>query len=471
MRVRVLGILSLLVVVIVATASSVILTSAGRELTQELQINRVAALNRFAQLASDAAQDNNTTQLEREMNRYSELYGEGVLIRLQDTTVASGGLSEERHDVRDALGRASLNLSDTTLNPVSPFTTGNEVLSRPFGTASQVLGEAVVEVDLDTARRKLRERWGAVGLAALALAALLLLAASRITGWVLRPVQRLSSAVHELEATGRTSQLPEAGPPELRELSRSFTAMANTVTESMESQRRLIADTSHQLRNPVAALRLRIDLLQLELRSAKEQQAAAGVVAELERVEDMLDGVLKLAAAEHRASAGAAPAAHPMADRRASVIDAVPVLQGEVERAMPTAERAGSTLATDFPGSPVEVPCNPEELAQMVRELLANAIKYAPGGHITVATQKTQGGAAVVISDDGPGIPEQSLAAAKTRFWRGPQHGAIEGNGLGMTIVERLAQANQGTLVLQNRKPHGLSARVEFPSPAGGSGA
>lgn len=90
MKVRVLGILSLLVVVIVVTVSSVILTSASRELTQELQINRVAALNRFAQLASDAAEDNNTTQLQREMDRYSELYGEGILIRLQQKTSAPG---------------------------------------------------------------------------------------------------------------------------------------------------------------------------------------------------------------------------------------------------------------------------------------------------------------------------------------------------------------------------------------------
>jgi len=297
-KVRVLAILSLLVVVIVVTVSSVILTSASRELTQELQINRVAALNRFAQLASDSAEDNNTTQLQREMDRYSELYGEGILIRLQEKKIRSGGLSEDQPEIRDALNRSSLNLSDTTLNPIRAFGTGNDIISRPFGTASQVLGEVVVEVNLDAARQKLRERWLVVGLAAVALGALLLVAASRITAWVLRPVHRLSKAVHELEATGKTSQLPEAGPPELRELSRSFTAMADTVTESMESQRRLIADTSHQLRNPVGALRLRIDLLQLALRSEPGKEAAAGVVAELERVEEMLDGVLKLATAE-----------------------------------------------------------------------------------------------------------------------------------------------------------------------------
>ncbi|MCP1412424.1 HAMP domain-containing sensor histidine kinase [Paenarthrobacter sp. A20] len=464
MKFRVLGILSLLVVIIVVTVSSVILTSAGRELTQELQINRVAALNRFAQLASDAAEDNDTTQLQREMDRYSELYGEGILIRLQEKTIRSGGISADQPEARDALNRASLNLSDTTLNPIRAFGTGNDIISRSFGTASQVLGEVVLEVDLDAARQKLRERWLVVGLAAVALGALLLLAALRITGWVLRPVHRLSKAVHELETTGKTSQLPDAGPPELRELSRSFTAMADTLTESMESQRRLIADTSHQLRNPVGALRLRIDLLQLELKSEPGQDAAAGVVAELERVEEMLDGVLKLAAAEHRAFEGSARADE--ADhQRLAVIDPFPVLQGEVERAARAAHLAGSQLTLEDPTSESHIVCDPDELAHMVGELLTNAIKYAPGSRITVATQPTQGGTAVVISDDGPGLPAEQRAASTTRFWRAPQHGKIPGNGLGMTIVERLAQANGGRLVLEPHEPHGLTARLEFVKP------
>ncbi|WP_347111108.1 HAMP domain-containing sensor histidine kinase [Paenarthrobacter sp. S56] len=462
MKVRVLGILSAIAVLIVVTVSSVILASAGRELTQEVQINRVAALNRFAQLANDASTDDDTTQLQREMERYSQLYGEGVLIRLQQQTVSSGGLDADRPDVKEALNRASLNLNDTTIGTVGPFDTGTEVIARSFGTASQVLGEAVLEVNLDAARAKLRERWFIVSLAAVALGALLLVAAARISGWVLRPVNRLSKAVHELQSTGRTSQLPDAGPPELRALSRSFTAMAQTVSQSIESQRQLIADTSHQLRNPVGALRLRIDLLQLELKSAKEKAAAEGVVAELERVEVMLDGVLKLAAAEHRASAGAAGTQSAGEHGRQTTIDPVPVLQGEVERAGPAAALAGSSVVLVQPDAPLDVQCNPEELAQMVGELLANAIKYAPGSRITVAAEQTTGGAAVVVSDDGPGLSAEQRAHSTTRFWRAPQHSKVPGNGLGMTIVERLAEANDGRLVLEERNPHGLRARLEF---------
>lgn len=95
MRLRVLGILSLLSVLVVVAAAGAILSSASRELTQEVQINRNAALNRFAQVAYDAALDGDSAQLQREMDGYSRLYGEGILVRLQQGTLRSGGLSED----------------------------------------------------------------------------------------------------------------------------------------------------------------------------------------------------------------------------------------------------------------------------------------------------------------------------------------------------------------------------------------
>jgi signal transduction histidine kinase len=466
-KLRVLGVLSVVALLMVIFVSNALLTSVSREITQELQINRVAALNRFAQVAYDAAVDGESTQLQREMDRYSGLYGEGVLVRLQRGTLRSGGLSEDRAEVRDAIARANLNLSDTTLAPLQPFGTGSEVISRSFGSASQVLGEAVLEVNLDAARQKLRERWLVVGLAASALGAVLLLGAARLTRWVLRPVHRLNSAVTELEATGRTTQLPEDGPPELRQLSRSFTTMARTVSESIESQRRLIADTSHQLRNPVGALRLRIDLLLLELESDRQHAAAAEVAAELERVEEMLDGVLKLAAAEHRAFEDSARGALlPHSGGFQAFIDPFPVLQEEVERAGPAAQRAGVSIVLEGPpDTPVQLACHSAELAQMVGELLNNAIKYAPGAGIVVAVRMRPDTVTIEVSDGGPGLSADERAAATTRFWRSPRHQAIRGNGLGMTIVDRLAGANGGRLVLAERSPHGLNARLEFAHP------
>ncbi|WP_120522321.1 sensor histidine kinase [Arthrobacter celericrescens] len=472
MRLRVLGTLGVLAALLVVVVAAAILSSASRELAQEVQINRVSALNRFAQLAYDAALDGDSSQLEDDMDRYSALYGEGVLIRLPSGTLQSGGLGEDRAEVRNAVGQASLNLSHTTLPPVQAFGSGPAYISRSFGPASQVLGEAVLEVKLDAARQQLRERYLLVGLGAVVLWLLLLLGAARVTAWVLRPVHRLNSAAQELAARGKTERLPEAGPPELRELSRSFSRMAQTVSESMESQRLLIADTSHQLRNPVGALRLRLDLLQLKLRSAEEQAAAADVTAELERVEKILDGVLRLASAEHRASEGAASAGP---DAEVPDIDPFAVLQEETDRARPAAEAAGVVLRL-HPGPGLDRPalrlrCKPAELAHMVDELLANAIKYAPGSTVTVALNRRDGAVSIEVSDGGPGLSAEDRAAATSRFWRSPEHLGVRGTGLGMTIVDRLAKANGGRLVLEENSGGGLRARLEFPGAASHSGA
>ncbi|WP_018763760.1 sensor histidine kinase [Arthrobacter sp. 135MFCol5.1] len=464
MRLRVLGVLSVLCLVVVFLISGTILTSASRELTQELQINRAASLNRLAQVAFDAANDGDTVRLQREMDTYSGLYGEGMVVRVQQATLRSGDLDAGRPDVQDALSMARLNVSNTSLEPLEPFGAGSHVIFRPFGSASQVLGAVVLDVHAETARQKLQQRWLGVGVAALALAAVLLLGAARVTGWVLRPVLRLDSAVHELERTGRTERLPEEGPPELRELSRSFTAMARTVSASMEAQRQLIADTSHQLRNPVGALRLRLDLLQLELKSAREHDAADRAVAELERVEDILDGVLKLAAAEHRASEGYLRASGSPADHAAAPpVDPFPVLQGEIERAAPLADQAGCRLVLVPASHPAAlIACRAAELAQMLDELLGNAFKYAPGATVTAAVRTEMDAVVVEISDDGPGLSASERASAATRFWRSPRHSSVPGTGLGMTIVGELAAANGARLVLAEAVPHGLTARIEF---------
>jgi signal transduction histidine kinase len=70
------------------------------------------------------------------------------------------------------------------------------------------------------------------------------------------------------------------------------------------------------------------------------------------------------------------------------------------------------------------------------------------------------------VSDDGPGLSADERAAATSRFWRSPSHRSIRGTGLGMTIVDKLAAANGGRLVLAEASPHGLTARLEFPRAA-----
>lgn len=465
-----LGVLGLLSVLLVIGLAYSILSAGSRGLTQDLEINRVFSLNRFSEVAADAASTNEWAGLQTKMDTYSTLYGEGVLIRTQDRTLLSGGLDPHRADVKDALFNASLNLSLTKLAPLRPFGPSSMLVSRSFGSANQVMGEVVLEVDAGTAQAKLRTLWLVVVAAALILEVALLLGAARVTRWVLRPIHRLNSAVVELEATGSMRRLPQDGPPELRELSRSLTAMATAVLGSLEQQRQLIADTSHQLRNPVAALRLRVDLMQLQLKDSTDPETINAVTAELDRVEELLDGVLLLATAENRAfegvarrAVGPAPAS---AQHRSSPYLAV---QEELERAAASASRNGTRLTLETTrDADAYVACSPFELSQMVGELLENAIKYAGGGNVHITLRAHAETVEIEVSDDGPGMSADELTACTTRFWRSPDHRNIRGTGLGMTIVDRLAEANSGKLVLGTRKPHGLRASLVFPRSVGG---
>lgn len=470
MRLRVLGILSLFALFLVVAVSASILASVSRELTQELQINRVAALNRFAQVADDATSSGDTVPLQREMDRYSALYGEGIVVRTPLATLTSGGLSPDRPDVSDALGRARLGLATNSLAAVQPFGARSEVIARSFGTASQVLGEAALEVDLGAAQQKLRERWLLVILGAAAVAGLLVAGAERLTAWVLRPVHRLTGAVAAFEESGRATPLREEGPPELQRLSRAFSTMAEHVSESMEAQRQLIADASHQLRNPIGALRLRTDLLALALETPGQEDAAAGMIRELEHVEEILDGLLRLAAAEHRVQEGLAPGGAPAVfGERAGVLDAWTVLADAAARVAPAAERVGAHIdLADPPADPLRFRGNRSDLTDIVGELLENAVKYgAQAGepaHVRAGVSLRGDAVVLEIADDGPGLTAEERAASTTRFWRSARTAGTRGTGLGLSIVQQLADANGGRLVLAAGDPRGLVARVEFPA-------
>ncbi len=137
-------------------------------------------------------------------------------------------------------------------------------------------------------RSKILHGWVIIGAGEVAAMLLALGAALRLTGWVLRPVRVLDATTHDI-ATGRLkSRVAVAGgPPELRRLARSFNEMADNVEDVLEQQRAFVADASHQLRNPLSALLLRIELLALEL--PEDNEEIASVRTEGKRLAEVLD--------------------------------------------------------------------------------------------------------------------------------------------------------------------------------------
>lgn len=464
MRLRVLGVLGALLAILVAVICVVLLQSVSRAATQDLQFNRLDSLNRFVQLAMEAEAESDHDRLLTEMHSYSNLFDEGLVVRVGNTVLTSGDLVSTDPHVAPVLHSAGLNIARTDLPTVNPFESGTELLARPIGNSSQVLGAVILEVDPGPTRDRILTGWLLVVGTALLATVVLVGLAWWVTSWVLRPIHRLNMAVQDFASTGTPKRLPEDGPPELRQLQRSFSSMSAVVTESLSAQRELIAETSHQLRNPIAALRLRVDLLKLKLGNS-QPAAIEAVEHELDSVERLLSSVLRLASAEHRASERAARAGTQLMADSETVIDPLEVLSEEVERITARARALATPVRlVNDSTSELRIACNGFELAQMVGELLTNALKYGPGAPVEIGLKAHLGQVLITVRDRGPGLEPQELKDAGTRFWRSNKYRHNEGTGLGLTIVGRLAEANHGVLELSSPAGGGLLAALKFPS-------
>jgi len=466
MRLRVLVILGALLCLIAVLLSVFMLRNISSTTTQEVQLTRSAAMNRFVQLATHATNTSDLGTLQLEMDTYSELFDEPVLVNIGRQQLSSGGIDPRDPEVSSLIRSASLNLEETELPLIRPLESSSALMSRPFGNATQVLGSVIMEVNLDTARSTILRSWSLVIAATISACAALLLLANRLSTWVLRPVQQLIRAVTELARTQKPSPLQEAGPPELRALSRSFGEMAQSVSKSLSQQRELIAETSHQLRNPIAALRLRVDLLKLRLGDQAQGSEIIAVDKELQRMESLIDAVLSLASAEHRASASQAISADDPEEKEVQPVPAASMLREETERQRVRSIQVNTPLImidADGWDNEASVECNEFELQMMLEELITNALKYAQGKPVELNLQLTASDVEFCIRDHGPGLHADEIKLVTKRFWRSEGSRIQPGTGLGMSIVSSLAQANHGSLFVQNAEGSGLLVRLVLP--------
>ncbi len=444
-----MGVLAVVSFILLAALVIPFLDSVSDTRTQALQLARSAALDRFAGLAGRAAADGDYSRVRAEAERHQELYAEAVLITDASghVMVSTGGTTLASPGVGAVAELAARDLPQLTIDTLRPWSSSRTLIATPVGSPQEPAGAVVLAVDARAALHDVTRSWAVICAAAVAAQLLLLLLAARAASWVIRPVGRLEDAVVELGRSGGWNQPLEAsGPPELRRLARSVEVMGATVQRSIDVQRQMVADSSHQLRNPLASLRLRVDALDPGIAGLTHVQH------DLERLENVLAGLLKLAAIESRITDGrVAPTT------ATCLVEAV--LQEEIDTWQPTA--ADITLELDAVAGLVAA-VDDHDLGQLVGVLLDNAIKYAgPGATVVLSSARTEDGIVVQIADDGPGIPSDELPLATQRFWRGT--GKTLGTGLGLAIAEQTALAIGGTLELSATHPHGLTATIKLP--------
>jgi signal transduction histidine kinase len=295
--------------------------------------------------------------------------------------------------------------------------------------------------------------WLYVGV--LAAVAMLAAAAIAITfaRWVSKPLVTMDSAARRLADGDLTVRAGTAsGPPEVRRMAASFNMMAGRLETLVHGHRAMLADVSHQLRTPLAALRLRIDLLAVDAGEAAQGELA-GAQEEIVRLSRLVDGLLAAARAES------------VTEQRV-VINVVPAVTERVAAWQPVADGSGVKLlldpAADQGQEPdLRVALGVGHLEQVLDNLLANAIEALDdGGQVTVTVSGTETGSKIVVTDDGPGMSEEERSRAFLRFFTASQNGT----GLGLAIVHRLMTSNGGTARLSDTPGGGLTVTLEFPA-------
>lgn len=470
MRTRLLPLLIVLMAgVLLALGVPLGVITAGVE-QQKVVVDRIDDAARFASLAQfvtarpSAAADSKTPEederlatLRAELLRYQELYGirAGVFYRdrtpmaaaPRDLTVPADGEGAQ------AFSEALAGRRSHDPHQVWPWDdTGRIAVASPVVRDGDVI--AVVVTDSPTGQMRSRILHGWLLIAAGECAAMLVAvaAAFRLTGWVLRPVRVLDAASHDI-ATGlmKARVAATAGPPELRRLARSFNEMADHVEDVLEQQRAFVADASHQLRNPLSALLLRIELLALELPEGNEE--IASVRTEGKRLARVLDDLLDLALAEHTA-----------ADLHLTDIAALTVERVDAWR--PLAEDRGVRLSYEGHLA-VTGWADPVALSSALDAVVDNALKFTPAGEpVTVAVAPDGERVTVTVADRGPGLTEDELARIGDRFWRSSRHQNVSGSGLGLSITRALLAAGGAAIDYAPHPPHGLEVTVSVPRNA-----
>jgi signal transduction histidine kinase len=256
--------------------------------------------------------------------------------------------------------------------------------------------------------------------------------------WVVRPLDRLREAADALGRDIHRPPLEEGGPVEVAETSRAFNRMQRRISRFVEDRARILAAVSHDLKTPLTRIRLRADLLDDEHLGAKIRRD----VDEMQRmVEATLDFMRGTESREESRPLDLMALVESLCDDAAESGQRV-TLHGQVDK--------------PYQGRPLA-------LKRCISNLIDNAVRYGGGADLQV--RDSPQAVELIVTDDGPGIPPESLERVFDPFFRLESSRARHsgGTGLGLGIARNIARAHGGDLLLRNRDGGGLRAELRLP--------
>ncbi|WP_330179080.1 HAMP domain-containing histidine kinase [Nocardia sp. NBC_01503] len=435
--------------------------------TRGLMIDRIGDASRFAAWsAGDSA------GLVHEAQNYYDRSRNGVLVIDADGTVRCD-LGVDRNDPRiiDAVDRARRYQPPPLPQTLYPWSRPTMLVAQPVGSPPVAAGVVLIAASTVETTTGIADGW--IQLACITASALLVFGglALVLSGWILRPVSELIRNVEALTATlpvsGRTPRTApgsDDGPREILELADAVGALTHAVAESAAAERRHVADTAHSMRNPLAALSVRLEALQPAIAGGRAESTFASIVSEVDRLTGLLDDLLAEAVAEAVAEARQSCGTGELVAAAPETCDAVSVAEDRVEAWHAAFARAGMALTVELQVPTARMRAPAQILTQILDVALSNSARYAgAGAHATVVVAQESDSAVISVRDNGIGVPQDELDRLTTRFFRGG-NAAAGGSGLGLPIAATLAGKHGGLFFLDTAETGGLVVTVSFPA-------
>ena len=293
--------------------------------------------------------------------------------------------------------------------------------------------------------------------------ALLMLAllAALLTLALRRGLSPLAQAAGDVTARSVEALYPitlSSHPPELHLLIGAINDLMARLGGALALQRHFLADAAHELRTPITALRLQLQLLERAGNAAQREAALAELRTGIERAQHLIEQLLQLSRLAPETPA-----------LRREPIDLADLVRATVSRFSARADDRKIDLGAVADGAP-KVAADAQQLAILLNNLVDNALHHTPaGGRVDVGASVEEGQPCLTVTDSGPGIRASERQRVFDRFYRGQNvhsdTGAPHGSGLGLAIVRAVAERHGAKIILDEAlKGTGLRVRVRFPS-------
>lgn len=273
-----------------------------------------------------------------------------------------------------------------------------------------------------------------------------------VIGRALAPLQRVADALRQRSPVAMQPLLDDHLPPEIRPLVDALNTLLSQLETSLAAQRNFVADAAHELRTPLAALKLQLQLAERAETPAARHIAIEKLHERLDRATHLVAQLLILARQEPRVAA-------PEIKR----VNLASLARAVVTEYSPLAERRNIDLGVSADTEEVYMPGNTNSLRILLGNLVDNAIRYTPiGGHVDVTVRRLNNRPALTVIDNGIGIPPEERQRVFDRFYR-PEGTEITGSGLGLSIVRNIIEEHGATVELtDNPGGNGLLVSVLF---------